>query len=140
MGLGLPLLQMLSVSQLHAVLAHEFGYFHGEDTKLAPWLCKTRAAIGRTLQGLAECSSLLQKPFLWYGKALLRITHAVSRRQEFAADEFAVCLVGSRPVSEGLKLIYGAALAFNTSWSNGVAPILSRGFHPLWPSAFAATS
>ena len=53
MGLGLPLLEVLSVSQLRAVLAHEFGHFHGGDTKLGPWIYKTRAAIGRTLEGLA---------------------------------------------------------------------------------------
>ena len=34
MGLGLPLLQTLSVSELRAVLAHEFGHYHGGDTKL----------------------------------------------------------------------------------------------------------
>jgi heat shock protein HtpX len=60
MGLGLPLLQVLSTSQLHAVLAHEFGHFHGSDTTLGPWLYRTRAAIDRTLQGLAERSSVLQ--------------------------------------------------------------------------------
>ena len=53
MGLGLPLLQVLSMSQFRAVLAHEFGHFHGGDTKLGPWVYKTRAAIGRTLEGLA---------------------------------------------------------------------------------------
>jgi heat shock protein HtpX len=66
MGLGLPLLQVLNVSQFRAVLAHEFGHFHGGDTKLGPWVYKTRAAIGRTLEGLEEHGSLLQKPFLWY--------------------------------------------------------------------------
>jgi len=40
MGLGLPLLQVLSVYQLRAVLAHEFGHFHGGDTKLGPWVYK----------------------------------------------------------------------------------------------------
>ena len=54
MGLGLSLLQVLSVSQLRAVVAHEFGHFHGGDTKLGPWIYKTRAAIGRTLEGLAR--------------------------------------------------------------------------------------
>jgi Zn-dependent protease with chaperone function len=34
MGLGLPLLSLLTVSELRAVLAHEFGHFHGGDTKL----------------------------------------------------------------------------------------------------------
>ena len=130
MGLGLPLLQALSVPQLRAVLAHEFGHFHGGDTKLGPWVYKTRTAISRTLDGLAEHSSLLQKPFLWYGKAFLRMTHAVSRHQEFTADALAARTVGSRPLIEGLKLIHGAALAFNAYWLNEVAPVLRQGFHP----------
>jgi heat shock protein HtpX len=130
MGIGLPLLQVLSVSQLGAVLAHEFGHFHGGDTKLGPWIYKTRAAIGRTLHGLAEYSSFLQKPFLWYGKTFLRLSHAVSRRQEFTADALAARTVGPRPLIEGLTLLHGAALAFDAYWSNEVAPVLSRGFQP----------
>ena len=92
-------------------------------------LYKTHAAIGRALQSLAERGSLLRKPFLCYGRAFLRITHAASRRQEFAADQLTARL-GSRPLIEGLKLIYGAALAFNVYSSNQVPPVLSRGFHP----------
>jgi hypothetical protein len=92
-------------------------------------LYKTCAAIGRPLQSLAERNSLLQKPFLCYGRAFLRISHAASKGQEFAADQLTACL-SSRPLIEGLKLIYGAALAFNAYWSNQVAPVLSRGFHP----------
>jgi heat shock protein HtpX len=130
MGLGLSLLQVLSVSQLRAVLAHEFGHFHGGDTKLGPWIYKTRAAISRMLEGLAEYNSLLQKPFLWYGKAFLRITHGISRRQEFTADALAARIVGSRPLIEGLKLSYGAAVAFDAYWLNEVAPVLRYGFHP----------
>ena len=130
MGLGLSLLQVLSVSQLRAVLAHEFGHFHSGDTKLGPWIYKTRAAIGRTLVALGECSSLLQKPFLWYGKAFLRITHTISRRQEFTADALAARAVGTRAMIEGLKLTYGAAYAFELYWFNEVAPVLRSGFQP----------
>src|SRR5262245_5437321 len=130
MGLGLPLLEVLSVSQLRAVLAHELGHFHGGDTKLGPWIYKTRAAIGRTLEGLTQHSSLLQKPFLWYGKAFLRTTHAVSRRQELTADALAARLVGCHSLVDGLKRIYGAALAFDAYWFNEVAPVLRHGYHP----------
>ena len=48
MGVGLPLLDLLTVPQFRAVLAHEFGHFVGGDTRLGPWIYKTRAAIGRT--------------------------------------------------------------------------------------------
>src|SRR5688572_480774 len=49
MGIGLPLLQVVDVPGFEAILAHEFGHYHGGDTRLGPFVYKTRAAIGRTL-------------------------------------------------------------------------------------------
>ena len=69
MGLGLPLMRLLSCSQFRAVLAHEFGHYHGGDTKLGPWIHKTRGSIGRTLHSLGD-ASWLHVPFLWYGVTL----------------------------------------------------------------------
>jgi Zn-dependent protease with chaperone function len=48
MGLGLPLLNALTVSELRAVLSHEFGHYAGGDTKLLPWIYRARIAIIRT--------------------------------------------------------------------------------------------
>jgi hypothetical protein len=93
LGIGLPVLQVLSVSQFRAVLAQEFGHFHDGDTKFGPWIYRTRAEIGRTLDRLAWYTSLLQEPFLWYGKAFLHMT-----------DALAACIVGSHPLIEALKM------------------------------------
>ena len=130
MGLGLPLLQILTVSQLRAVLAHEFGHFYGGDTKLGPWVYKTRAAIERTLQGLAKADSALRFLFLWYGKMFLRVTHAISRRQELSADALASRTVGSRPLIEGLRAIHGASLAYPPYWATEAVPVLGAGYRP----------
>jgi len=133
MGLGLPLLGMLPRSQFRAVLAHEFGHYHGGDTRLGPWVYKTRNAIGRTLHSLSGAGgqgSVLQLPFRWYGKMFLRITHAVSRRQEFVADELAARAVGSKPLIDGLRTVHGVAPAFQAFWVNEYAPVLESGFHP----------
>ena len=129
MGLGLPLMRLLTRSQFRAVLAHEFGHYYGGDTRLGPWIYKTRGAIGRTLQSLGD-GSWLQLPFLWYGKMFLRITHAISRRQEFVADELAARVAGSQPLIAGLRTIHGVAPAFNAYWSNECAPVLSAGYRP----------
>lgn len=129
MGLGLPLMRTLTRSQFRAVLAHEFGHYHGGDTKLGPWVYKTRAAIGRTLASLGN-GSWIQKPFLWYGKMFLRITHAISRRQEFVADELAALTVGSKPLITGLRTIHGAGLSFSAYWHSECAPVLNAGFQP----------
>lgn len=136
MGLGLPLLQVLSVSELRAVLAHEFGHYYGGDTRLGPWLYKTRAAIGRTLHGLGE-SSLVQKPFEWYANMFLRVTHGASRAQEFAADALAARVVGASALQMGLRKIHGAAQAFRPYWEGEVAPVLMEGFRPPVADGFA---
>src|SRR5215510_1114752 len=60
MGIGLPLMAVLSTSQLRAVVAHEFGHYHGGDTKLGPWIYKTRIAIGRTIYELERNESSLR--------------------------------------------------------------------------------
>jgi Zn-dependent protease with chaperone function len=130
MGLGLPLLQRLSVDEVRAVIAHEFGHYHGGDTALGPWVYTTRAAIGRTLQSLSRHSATLMKPFSLYGMGFLRITHAISRRQEYAADALAARIVGAAPLATGLKSIHGVAAAFAPYWMSEVAPVLEHGYRP----------
>lgn len=134
MGIGLPLLQLLSVSQFAGVLAHEFGHYYGGDTKLGPWIYKTRAAIGRTLAGLGD--SMLQWPFRWYGKVFLWITLAISRRQEYTADSLAASVVGSKTMAEGLKKVHGGGLVFDQYWQNSIVPVLNSGFLPQFRVGF----
>jgi Zn-dependent protease with chaperone function len=136
MGLGLPLMRILTCSQFRAVLAHEFGHYHGGDTKIGPWIYKTRGAIGRTLHSLGN-GSWLQKPFLWYGNMFLRITHAVSRRQEFVADELAARTVGAKPLADGLRSIHKVAPAYDYYWRSECAPVLNAGFLPPLADGFA---
>ena len=128
MGLGLPLMRTLTCSQFRAVLAHEFGHFHSGDTRVGPWIYKTRNTIGRTLGSLGR--SKLQLPFVWYGNMFLRVTHAISRRQEFIADELAARTVGAKPLADGLRTVHGTGMAFNAYWRQECAPVLGAGFRP----------
>jgi len=137
MGLGLPLLQVLNVSQARGVIAHEFGHFYGGDTKLGPWIFKTRSAIIRTLIGLSGHGSMLQKPFIWYGNAFMRITQTISRGQEFTADRMAAGIVGNKAMIDGLQVIHGAGAMFDAYWRNEYAPALSTGFCPPFADGFA---
>jgi len=144
MGLGLPLLQVLTASQLEAVLAHEFGHYHGGDTSLGPMIYKTRATIGRTLQSLAtdpkegfSILSLIQAPFRWYATVYLRVTLAISRAQEFAADRLAARTVGSTSLIEGLRTVHRVSGASNHYLNNEVLPIIRRGFRPPLVDGFA---
>jgi heat shock protein HtpX len=130
MGIGLPLLHELTVSELQSVIAHEFGHFHRGDTKLGPWIYRTRAAIARTIIGLEEHSSLIQKPFLWYGNGFLRVTHAISREQEFTADRLAAGFAGVAVTKEALRKIHGYGSLFEEYWHVQVLPVLHQGHLP----------
>ena len=139
MGVGLPLLRTLTCSQVRAVLAHEFGHFHGGDTRLGPLIYRTRAAIERTIVNLSKQggSPLLQAPFRWYGLMFLRVTHSLSRRQELNADALAARTVGARPLMEGLRSISGAGRAFEAYWQSECGPVLGAGFLPPLADGFA---
>jgi heat shock protein HtpX len=128
MGLGLPLMQALTVDELKGVLAHEFGHYHAGDVALGPWVHKTRIAIGRTLAQLSE--SVLRYIFIGFGTLFFRVTYAVSRRQEFIADEVAAGIVGSRTMASALRKLNGAAFAYHSYWYSELVPVMQAGFRP----------
>ena len=133
MGIGLPVLQTLTVSEMEAVLAHEFGHYHGGDTRLGVFVYQTRAGIERTIQGLTSADgrmSIVSKPFIAYGNFFLRMTQEVSRAQELAADALAARIVGARALIEGLKKIRLSALAYGPYLNTEFSPAIDLGFLP----------
>ena len=145
MIVGLPLLHLVSERGLRAVIAHEFGHYAGGDTKLGPWIFRTRAAIGRTIAQLSDedgsegwTKRAVRAPFIWYGKAFLRITNAISRREEFAADARAAERGGREVYCETLRRLEAYAPAFDAFWANEVAPLLSSGRRPPIGAGFSA--
>ena len=137
MVLGLPLLQVMTVAQMRAVLAHEFGHYRAGDTRLGPWIYRTRETIERTLSLTSGQNALLQLPFLLYGRIFLRVTQAVSRHQELAADELAARTVGAAPMIEGLRALARGSIAWNVYWRQEVVPLLEAGFQPPLAEGFS---
>ena len=128
MGIGLPLMHAVSIQELKAILAHEFGHYHAGDVRLGPWIYKTRAAIERTVRKLSQ--NVLQRLFVAYGNLFLRLTHAVSRQQEFIADALAARVAGAGAMVSGLRQVHGAAIAFRLYWNSEVGPVLNAGHLP----------
>ena len=102
---------------------------------LGPWIQKTRMGILRTVVTLGD--SLIQLPFITYSKMFFRITNAVSRQQEFAADALAARIVGRQALSDGLKQIHGAAAAFGSFWQHEYVPALQMQVRPPLGSGFS---
>ena len=134
MGVGLPLLQSLSVIELKAIVAHEFGHYASGDVAIGPWIYKTRAAIGRALEGVH--GTMIEGPFKWYGNLFLRLTHEVSRQQEFIADRIAANVAGAPALASALRQVTGLSPSFNAYLSTEVAPVMRAGFLPPIASGF----
>jgi len=146
MGLGLPLMQALSISQFRAVLAHEFGHFYEGDTRLGPWVYVARGAMVRTLENLGSDSAFVEiigkfsvarlvHAFVLailtaYWKLFMRLTQFVSRKQEYRADELACAVAGAAALSDGLQTVEGAAQALTEFWWAELVPSLQAGYRP----------
>jgi hypothetical protein len=68
--------------------------------------------------------------FLWYGREFLKITHAVSRRQEYIADQLAASVTGVAAKIAALKRIASIGPLYSSYLSQEVVPILNAGFVP----------
>jgi Zn-dependent protease with chaperone function len=137
MGLGLPLLLVLTPDQLRAVLAHEFGHYVAGDTALGPLLYRTRAAFARTLELLSYRHAIVGLPFQWYGSFFLRVTQATSRAQELTADALGARVGGVAAMAAGLHRIHTEAALFELYWIVEVIPALDAGFRPPVMEGFA---
>jgi Zn-dependent protease with chaperone function len=152
MGLGLPLVGILTISEFRAVLAHEFGHYYGGDTRLWPWVHKTRAAMARTLMNLGSDSlaealtrihmarivhHLAVAALVAYWSLFMRITQAISRLHEYRADELASNLAGTQALIDGLSTIHGASAALPLFWQTEMVPALEAGYRPSLTDGFA---
>jgi heat shock protein HtpX len=130
MGIGLPLLHLVTVDEFKAVLAHEFGHFYGGDTSLGPWIYKTRAAIVRTVMNVGQTNRLLMIPFEAYARMFLRVTNAISRQQEYSADQLAARTVGAGAIISGLQKIHKYGQAFSAFFRQEYLPVVEAGYRP----------
>ncbi|WP_018350360.1 M48 family metallopeptidase [Longispora albida] len=111
MYLGAPLMLALSVGQLRSVLAHELGHYSGSDTRLGTISYLGRGSllhIGARLSRWNPASWLL----LGYFFLFLLVTQAISRRQEFLADQFSVRVAGRDTAISALQEIPVAGAAY----------------------------
>jgi Zn-dependent protease with chaperone function len=127
MGVGLPLLGGLDEAELQSVIAHELGHFVGGDTKLGPWIHKTRMAMARAVENLSNTGSLLTYPFVWYTKFFLRITQAISRAQEYAADRVAATVAGVAATASALGKVESLAMLHDAFLHIELSPVVAKG-------------
>jgi Zn-dependent protease with chaperone function len=126
--LGIPSLHQLTVAELQAILAHEYGHFSNRDTQwstftyaLGNGLWGAFKATPGPLQGEPSFFSfvLALNPGYWtlflFLKLFSRVTGAFSRIREVMADIRAMKLYGGESFAKGL-----AKVAFNDAVFAGI--------------------
>jgi Zn-dependent protease with chaperone function len=112
MYVGIPLMLTLTADELRAVLCHELGHYSGSHTRLGGITYRGRTALIRTIERL-QGHAIIRGAFFLYAKLYLRVSQAVSRRQELEADAAAVAVAGRRPMGEALRKVRGTAAAWD---------------------------
>jgi Zn-dependent protease with chaperone function len=111
MYVGVPLLLTLDADELRAVLCHELGHYSGSHTRLGGITYRGRTALIRTIERLSG-HVIIRAFFSAYATVYLRVSQAVSRRQELEADASAVAIAGRRAMGDALRKVRAAAAAW----------------------------
>ncbi len=104
--LGFPLLQALSLRQMRAVLAHEFGHYGHQDGRLTALGHRGQVVVARMLTRFPRRSL---NPVSWlfggYARLFILVQHAASRRQELAADQVMARISGRSAAQAALRML-----------------------------------
>ena len=130
MGIGLPLFQVLTVGELRAVIAHEYGHEHRGDLRLGPWIHGSRRAIASSLAKMDDDGVGLHLFFNWYGRMYVRLSQEISREQELHADALSAELAGAGPARRALRRTEETGPLWLGYWHQELLPVLNRGLRP----------
>lgn len=104
--LGLGAVRGLTVSELKAVLAHEYGHFSHGETRLTPIIGRIQSQVLRTLDGLKQLGWSVFNPVAWFLRAYffvyLQVTAGHSRRRELLADRVSARTYGGETFARAL--------------------------------------
>jgi Zn-dependent protease with chaperone function len=122
----------MRVSELQAVLAHEYGHFRNDDAaggRLALWV--RRSLFVMMLSMVIQRVAAVYNPAWWFVRGFqhvfLRISQGASRLQEILADRWAVHAYGSEPFARGLAHVVAQTVRFDAHATASVGEALTRG-------------
>jgi Zn-dependent protease with chaperone function len=116
--LGAAVLDGMRVRELKAILAHEYGHFHNEDTAGGGFALAVRRSLMTMAVHLVRGGAASNlNPAWWFVKGFhsvfLRVSQGASRLQEMLADRWAAFAYGSDAFARGLAHVVSRSVRFD---------------------------
>jgi Zn-dependent protease with chaperone function len=152
MILGTPVVELLTIHELRAGIAHELGHFAGGDTRLLGIVSFTEATFGAVALGgerdpfrspttsvgleggLALAEAVARGVVRSYGKLYWWVMHSFNRRQEVLADAISAKVAGSEVAARALEKASITMTLYSHYVESDVAFAFTKGALPtdLW--------
>jgi Zn-dependent protease with chaperone function/Flp pilus assembly protein TadD len=131
--LGLSTMRFLNVSELKAILAHEYAHFSHQDTFYSRFIYQVNMAITQALDGMGQSGGAFNyvNPFYWflylYHKSYELLSAGFSRSREYLADRMAASLFGGDVFAEALKKVCTDGTLFEMTIYQNITGLLAEG-------------
>lgn len=114
---GIGVLEGMTVRQLKAILAHEYGHFSNRDTAGGGFALSVRRSLMHVAIGIAQAGSAGWYNPAWlflkaFHNVFMRISQGASRLQEVLADRWAASTYGSLAFERGLQHVVATSVRF----------------------------
>ncbi|MDC3959328.1 M48 family metalloprotease [Polyangium jinanense] len=129
--LGAGVLDGFSIGAFKAVLAHEYGHFHNEDTAGGGFALAVRRSVFTMALSLAQGGAAAWYNPAWlfvsgFHKIFLRISQGASRLQEVLADRWAAFAYGAEAFTEGLKHVIERSIRFDVHTQVALSEVIQE--------------
>lgn len=129
--LGVGVLEGFEIGAFKAVLAHEYGHFHNEDTAGGGFALAVRRSILSMALSLAQsgAAAWYNPAWLfvsWFHKIFLRISQGASRLQEVLADRWAAFAYGAAAFGGGLKHVIRRSIRFDAHVQSALSEVIDE--------------
>jgi Zn-dependent protease with chaperone function len=130
--LGMSTMHFLTVSELQAILAHEYAHFSHRDTLYSRFIYQVTLSLTQAIQGMGRSGGNINyvNPFYWflylYYQCYTLLSAGFSRSREFLADRMAASLYGSEVFASALTKVCTDGALFEMTIYNNIAQLLDQ--------------
>lgn len=129
--IGAGVLDGMEVRPFKAILAHEYGHFHNEDTAGGGFALGVRRHILHFAMALAQHGSAAPYNPAWlfvtnFHKVFLRVSQGASRLQEILADRWAAFAYGGEAFEAGLRHVVRRSIHFDAHADFTIAEVVEN--------------